>query len=973
MVGGVCRRVLGHPQDAEDAFQATFLVLAQSAAKLRKKTALASFLYGTAHRIARNAKRAAARRRKHEGQASARSSQNPADELSWRELRLLLDEEIARLPEKYRSVFLLCCLESLSQAEAARRLGMKEGTLSYRLTSARKLLAQRLSRRGVELSVVLGATALAAPTASALPTSMHTDTTRTALALLRENAVVDLSDLVSPTVAALVRSSSPILSLGKGQLAVVLLLIASLGTACVGVATRCRPVARQEEQPQSSSKASPRPQVASEPKSQAKIGPENEATPLTVHGRVLSPDGKPVADARIYLPFVRKEWNRFEKDVGVTRRGITDSQGRFKLRLSREDIRAGRNLPLLAAAEGYGVTGVELPRGKSSVELTFRLVEDQPIRGKIVNTEGKPLADVRVSVLEVATTSEERLDTFLTAWKHNWNQLIGPFITNRLYVPAEQGLLSVKTDKEGRFQIRGAGRERVVVLRANGPSIAQGLFQVINRPGFDPAPYLSALRDNYPPDSLGRGWPPLLYGPTFNYIADPARPIEGVIREIGSGKPIAGATVSSEVNAFDSVLAVSDAQGRYRLDGVPKSKQYWLRVEPGEKDPWLQKVARVTDMAGWQPLRVDFALARGVVVTGRVIDRTTGKGVAGGVRSVPLLGNKYCGKKPGYDLYRYQLEQMPTPTDADGRFRLVVIPGLSVLAAHVHQADKKIGGQPVYAYKPAGFDPDDLKHVSLTKDVEGNRLFVTAGNSPDTAREYLGNLNAVKVLDPAESAAPVVCNLFVDRGKTLTIRIQDADGKSLPGAIAAGLTTAWPHIFPLKEASCTVYGLAEKTPPRFDWGKGLQILGVPRAFAPDVERPRRLALIHPGRRLAGAVTLQGDEKEPLVVRLAPTGVVSGRVIDGHGEPIAGAKVHFMFLNRTVGELGLHLELQRETIRTDKEGRFRLEGVMPNQKFYLGLKHGHTYLDSEPRRHPKQVMSGETLDLGDVRTTPLGTK
>src|SRR5262249_20875090 len=126
MVLGVCRRVLGCVQDAEDAYQATFLVLARRAAALRDRTALASFLQGTAYHLPSKIKRAAGRRRKHEAHALARPVVNPADELLWREVRALLDEEIAHLPEKHRSVFVLCCLENLSQAEAGRRLGLKE-------------------------------------------------------------------------------------------------------------------------------------------------------------------------------------------------------------------------------------------------------------------------------------------------------------------------------------------------------------------------------------------------------------------------------------------------------------------------------------------------------------------------------------------------------------------------------------------------------------------------------------------------------------------------------------------------------------------------------------------------------------------------------------------------------------------------------------------------------------------------------
>ena len=157
MVLHVCRRVLGHQQDAEDAFQATFLVLARNAASLRNKTALASWLHGTAHRTALKAKQSAARRRKYEGKTPARPPENPSDELLWGEVRTLLDEEIARLPDTCRSVFVLCCLENMSRTEAARRLGLKEGTVSNRLAEARKRLAERLALRGVELTAVLAA------------------------------------------------------------------------------------------------------------------------------------------------------------------------------------------------------------------------------------------------------------------------------------------------------------------------------------------------------------------------------------------------------------------------------------------------------------------------------------------------------------------------------------------------------------------------------------------------------------------------------------------------------------------------------------------------------------------------------------------------------------------------------------------------------------------------------------------------
>jgi RNA polymerase sigma factor (sigma-70 family) len=166
MVLGVCRRVLGNVHDADDAFQAAFLILARKAASVVKREAVASFLYGVAYRTAVRARVRALRRRAIERQVEDMPDPEvpPAEAQDWRPV---LDRELSRLPEKYRAPLVLCDLECKTRREAARQLGLVEGTLASRLATARRMLARRLVRCGVTLSGGALAVALAEGAASA--------------------------------------------------------------------------------------------------------------------------------------------------------------------------------------------------------------------------------------------------------------------------------------------------------------------------------------------------------------------------------------------------------------------------------------------------------------------------------------------------------------------------------------------------------------------------------------------------------------------------------------------------------------------------------------------------------------------------------------------------------------------------------------------------------------------------------------
>jgi RNA polymerase sigma factor (sigma-70 family) len=236
MVHGVCRRVLHHVHDAEDAFQATFLVLARKAASLRSRALVGQWLHGVAYRTALRARTMNARRRAKEQQARdlARPAV-PADD-GWQELLPLLDQEVDRLPERYRAAVVLCDLEGVTRREAARRLNLPEGTLSGRLTTARKLLARRLARYGLAPSAGALAAALSANGASAcVPGAVAASTARVAVLVAAGQALT--AGAVPARVVTLTEGVVKTMLLSKLK-AFVAVAVVAVGVGVVGLAYR---------------------------------------------------------------------------------------------------------------------------------------------------------------------------------------------------------------------------------------------------------------------------------------------------------------------------------------------------------------------------------------------------------------------------------------------------------------------------------------------------------------------------------------------------------------------------------------------------------------------------------------------------------------------------------------------------------------------------------------------------------------
>jgi RNA polymerase sigma factor (sigma-70 family) len=243
MVWGVCRRVLRNEHDAEDAFQATFLVLVRRAASIASRELLANWLYGVAHQTALKARATVAKRKGRERQVTEMPEPAVTEQDHWRDLQPLLDEELSRLPDKYRGVVVLCDLEGKTRKEAARHLGLPEGTVGSRLARARVLLAKRLTRRGVALSGGALAAMLAREAAAGMPNWVADSTIKAASLFVAGQAA---AGAISFKAAALTEGVMKAMLFNKLKSAIAVVLI--LGLMATGATLlSCRKAAGQDD------------------------------------------------------------------------------------------------------------------------------------------------------------------------------------------------------------------------------------------------------------------------------------------------------------------------------------------------------------------------------------------------------------------------------------------------------------------------------------------------------------------------------------------------------------------------------------------------------------------------------------------------------------------------------------------------------------------------------------------------------
>ncbi len=277
LVFNVCRRILPREQDAEDAFQATFLAFVRKAGSINHRGSVASWLYKVAYRVALKARERTQKAAAREKSGGEMLAVQPADDPAWSDVRPILDDELNRLPERLRRPIVLCYLEGKSNAEAAQELGCRLGTIYSRLSRGRELLRQRLQHRGVTLPAAALTAALAAHSIEAAPAiALIRAAVRAAFAFADSSAAA-----VSPRVTTLAEGVLRTMFITKLKIAAVMVLV--IGLAAGGMLTQ----ARTAGQPAEARAENPPPKPAGDEKKPAEaiavkvVKPKKGGLPLT--------------------------------------------------------------------------------------------------------------------------------------------------------------------------------------------------------------------------------------------------------------------------------------------------------------------------------------------------------------------------------------------------------------------------------------------------------------------------------------------------------------------------------------------------------------------------------------------------------------------------------------------------------------------------------------------------------------------
>lgn len=910
MVHGVCRRVLPTVQDAEDACQATFLVLARKAGSMSWHASVAGWLYGTARRIAAKANRSAQRRTKREQRPIPSDAPSVLDQMTGREAFAALDAELDRLPPIYRGPLVLCYLEGLTRDEAAARLGVPAATLKSHLDRGRKRLADALARRGIGLGAAL--LAVAATTSPAGASSPR----------LAESILGAVRGSPSAAATALAREGAVSAWQLKGTLALVTAVAMGFGVAAM-------PPAAQQSKPTMKAENADKPVAKADAKNDPK---KPETTERTVTGKVIDSDGKP-RQAELLL-FWKYRW----MEGGIRSGGKTEllgktaADGTFTVTVPRYEPEAAF---LLARADGFGIA---FPTANTPTDVTFKLVKDVPLKARIVDGTGKPIAGATVRLEAVETYANDSIQAFLDSLLKRTYFREHPVGATAWFWHPEDGPFRATTDADGRFALTGIGAERLAGLKVTAPGREDAQLHVVTRAGLDPKPYNAATLSLQPKTGEKLTWDsnPILAAPDFTLSLEAEQPVRGRVTDAKTGKARAGVevTMSSDNGVIRTFhRATTDATGLYELRGAKKMPTYTVNTREDNASGHLPAQVDVKDTVGHEPVVADIACQRGVLVTGTVRNKATGKPVPDTrLRAHVLSGNTFAKDYPTLGKYAGLRDGSGKP---DGTYRVLIIPGPVLL-------DCGNGEFGIHtAYGPPKADPDYPQFFTTKGPFSpGLNYFGLNGSQGGV------DGNWCKVINAKATDTELKLDIELEPVVKKPVKVVDADGKPVKNAHTTGFTRSPWHY-------AEQVGNTDEIPV-FDL--------MPKEKRLVVAQDRE-------RKLVGAAEIGETDASP-VVKLGMGGTAKGRIVNADGKPVAGVTVKLYFDRREVAEIYSGLNENRQAV-TAADGTFEFDELLPGYDFRFLLSVGRKQYGPEYKQSPTHRIEkhGETLKTGDMKFEP----
>ena len=596
--------------------------------------------------------------------------------------------------------------------------------------------------------------------------------------------------------------------------------------------------------------------------------------------------GQPVFNATVVATRVDSSVAQTVQALAQTR---SNKDGKFDLEFSQtpntvNPINVRTDVTVMVVARGSAISWKTLQSLKETLRHDFRLNDEKPLSGRIIDNEGLPVVGARVELISIQPIGQA---DGMNQPNSGVDSPSPESIFLRFQNDDLRKLLRVETNAEGRFQLSGVGTGQSANILIQAPGIADAV-QVIT----------STQRDS------------------FVHVAQPSRPVAGIVRDAKTGDPIAGATVR-HVGAQYRGSVVSDSEGRFRIDQLPAVGTSVLAVEPPPDQPYFRGQSNVPDQDGFGEIQMDLTLQRGTWIDGQVIDVGTGQATSADLYYIPKQNNPFV-TDPVSLLPSIQMGA--GNNDSEGRFRIVGLPGPGIVAIRTRRM-----------YPPA----DEV----INMDDQQRMIFAFVG---------IPNVSSFREIDPPKFDESVFVDFGVAQGRSLRIRVVDPEGKSIQPLVVHRWRSA------------------------ADWN---QVINEHEFLAPSLlpNESRRLIVHHIERRLGNTIQAGSEMSQPLVAVLQPTSRLTGIIHNPSGDAVPTSKVRCLV--ETDGEFRDAVD----PVETDDEGRFTFDSLVPGSSYRIeaAVPDGSRTMrvDGVELANSILIHAAELVDLGtlvvgtDVRPKP----